>query len=81
MGTSTVVETQFGAETPGEHKRVELAVNVTPLGVVSLLNRFTLWLAPTTPEVVFAIAAEAPGGVTVGVIVEELYWPSASATT
>ena len=73
FGTSTVVETQFGALVPGAHKRADDAVNVTPLGVVSLVNKFTLWLAPTTPEVVFAIAAEAPGGVTVGVIDEELY--------
>jgi hypothetical protein len=48
-------------------------VNVTPLGAVSLVNKFTLWLAPTTPVVVFAVATEAPGGVTVGVIVEDLY--------
>ena len=56
-------------------------MNVTPLGVVSLVNKFALWLAPTMPVVVFAVATEAPGGVTVGVIVEAPYWPSASATT
>ena len=71
--TSTVVDTQFGALVPGAHKRVDDAVNVTPLGVVSLVNKFTLCATPTTPVVVLGEAVDGDGGVTVGVIVELAY--------
>ena len=81
FGTSTVVETQLGADTPGAHNRVLDAVNVTPLGVVSLANKFTVCVAPTTPDVVFATATDAPGGVTVGVIVADAVWFNESCTT
>ena len=73
FGTSTAVETQFGAFTPGAHNFVELEFNVTPFGVVSFVNRFTLCAAPTTPLVMFGFATAAAGGVTVGVIVELAY--------
>jgi hypothetical protein len=73
FGTSRVVATQFGAFVPGAHKRVDDAVSVTPFGAESLVKRFTIWLAPTKPVVVFKVATDNAGGVTVGVIVELAY--------
>ena len=57
------------------------AVKVTPAGVVSLANRSIISAAPAIPEVVSGTATDGAGAVTVGVIVEMDFWPSASATT
>jgi hypothetical protein len=81
FATVTVVATQFGALVPGAQRRVELAVKVTPLGARSLLNRSELCTAPTTPDVTFAVADDAGGGVTVGVIVDDADCPAASTIT
>jgi len=39
----------------------------------SLVNRFFVWTAPTTPNDVSATAVGAAGGVTVGVYVDDPY--------
>jgi hypothetical protein len=73
FGTSTDMDAQLGAFVPEAHNRVEFAIRVTPFGTMSFARRSTLCVAPTTSKLVFAIAADAPGGVTVGVIVEDAY--------
>ena len=77
----SVVAVQFGDTWPDEQSLTEPAVNVTPVGVVSLENGVTVWVAPTIPDEVSAIATGAGGGVTVGVIVPSDFCPSESATT
>ena len=81
FGTSRDVDPQFGADTPTAHNRVLDAVNVTPAAVVSFTNKFTVCVAPTTPDVEFATATDTPGGVTVGVIVADAVWFNESCTT
>ena len=41
LGTSKLVDTQFGADTPTAHNRADDAVNETPTAVVSLVNKST----------------------------------------
>ena len=72
---------QFGDTWPDEQSLTEFAVNVTPLGVVSLENGVTVCVAPTIPDEVSATATGAGGGVTVGVIVPSDFCPKESATT
>ena len=59
----------------------ELAVNVTPVGIVSFENGVTVWVAPTIPDEVSATATGAGGGVTVGVMVPRDFCPKESTTT
>jgi hypothetical protein len=81
FATLTVVDTQSGALVPGEHNLVDEEVNVAPTGAESLTKRSTLWEAPTMPMVESEVAADAPGGLTDGVMSAEPTWPRESCTT